>query len=210
MRETPLERRVRCANEVSHPVWPWRSMSGVPSSRPPWSDTGGEIYHALRRPTVVSMHRCGRGYGRCGGRPGRAIRSRPGVAQGTTYCSANSRRFAHAMVDAGADLVVGSGPARHPRHRALPRPADRLLDGQLRRPQDFGTGARSRSARSCASAARRRRASPAARWVSLPSTARAPRAPTRRTPALAWSSSSRARISGRRRPGSTADGTIRP
>ena len=43
----------------------------------------------------------------------------------------NARRFAHAMVDAGADLVFGSGPARHPRHRVVPRPRDRVQLGNL-------------------------------------------------------------------------------
>ena len=49
----------------------------------------------------------------------------------------DSRRFAHAVIDAGADLVVGFGPARDPRHGALSRPADRVFDRQLRGLQEL-------------------------------------------------------------------------
>ena len=47
----------------------------------------------------------------------------------------DSMRFAHAVVDAGADLVVGSGPARPARDGVVQGPADRLLARQLRRLQ---------------------------------------------------------------------------
>ena len=41
----------------------------------------------------------------------------------------DTRAFAHAVVDAGADAVFGSDP-RHPRRRAAPWPPHRLLDRQ--------------------------------------------------------------------------------
>ena len=44
-------------------------------------------------------------------------------------------RVPHAVVDAGADLVIGSGPARAAGHGVVPRAADRLLARQLRRLQ---------------------------------------------------------------------------
>ena len=45
----------------------------------------------------------------------------------------DSRAFAHLAIDAGADLVLGSGPHVIRGVRDLPRAADRLLAGQLRR-----------------------------------------------------------------------------
>ena len=52
----------------------------------------------------------------------------------------DSRRFSHAVIDAGADLVVGLRAARDPRRRALPRAPDRVLARQLRRLQELRTG----------------------------------------------------------------------
>ena len=80
----------------------------------------------------------------------------------------DSRRFAHAVIDAGADLVVGSGPARDPRHGALPRPPDRLLDRQLRRLQELrhrrdALAQRDPARRGCAATA----AFAGGTWVSL-------------------------------------------
>ncbi len=69
----------------------------------------------------------------------------------------NARAFAHAAIDAGADLVVGSGPARHPRRRALPRAPDRVLAGQLRRLAQLRHGRAAVAERDPARAARGRR-----------------------------------------------------
>ena len=44
----------------------------------------------------------------------------------------NPEAFAHAAIDAGADLVIASGPARGAGHAVLPPPPDRLQPGELR------------------------------------------------------------------------------
>ena len=49
----------------------------------------------------------------------------------------DSRRFSHAVDRRRRGPRGRLGPARDPRHGALPRPADRLLARQLRRLQEF-------------------------------------------------------------------------
>ena len=124
----------------------------------------------------------------------------------------DSRRFAHAVIDAGADLVVGSGP-----HviRGMERYHGRLIAyslGNFAGYKNFGTGGhalaeRDPAACSCAATAR----SPAARWISLRLDGDAlPHPDPSATPARASSRSSRARTSARRGRTIAADGAIQP
>ena len=123
----------------------------------------------------------------------------------------DSRRFSHAVIDAGADLVVGSGP-----HviRGLERYHGRLIAyslGNFAGYKNFGTGGTlSLSAILQRRAARRRRVRRRHLDLAAPRRQRAAASRSLAAPARASSRGSRARTSARPRSRIGPDGTIRP
>ena len=128
-RQTPAcPARSRCARPTASRWRSWRSRRTAGTRPSPTSRRRSKLVRKAKDQAdvvVVLMH--------AGAEGADKTHTPKGAEKAYGEFRGDPRAFSHAMIDAGASMVLGLGPARGARNRALQRQAHRLLAGQLRR-----------------------------------------------------------------------------